>query len=121
MPTISAISAATPSRGRRNSAASRIASSTAAVPTRFTSGDFGALGLLDLLAGAAEAPLARAVGNDGRVERGGVEVGPQRFGEVKLGVGQLPEQEVADALLAAGADEEVGLRRVAHRQMREQV
>jgi hypothetical protein len=33
------------------------------------------------------------------------------IGEMQFGVGQLPEQEVADALLAAGADEEIGLGR----------
>ena len=54
---------------------------------------------------------------DRRVERRGVEVGPQRIGEIELGVGELPEQEIADALLAAGADEEIGLGRVAHRQV----
>ena len=35
----------------------------------------------------------------------------------ELGVGQLPQQEVADALLAAGADEQVGLGRVGQRQV----
>ena len=44
------------------------------------------------------------------VERGGIEIGPQRVGEIELGVGELPQQEIADALLAAGADEEVRLR-----------
>src|SRR5688572_13156350 len=108
-----------PSRGRRNSAATSSVISTAAVPTRFSSsGNVGALRLLELLAGAAEAPLARAVGSDRRVERRGVEVRPERFGEVELAVGELPEQEVADALLAAGADEKIGLGRVAHREIR---
>src|SRR5688500_12172232 len=35
---------------------------------------------------------------------------------MELGVRELPEQEVGYALLAAGADEEVGLGRVAHGQ-----
>ena len=84
-------------------------------------GDLGALGavaLPDLLAGAAEAPLAAAIRGDRRVERRGVEVRPQRVGEIELAVGELPQQEVADALLAAGADEKVGLGRVAHREVR---
>src|SRR5213075_2842519 len=70
-----------------------------------------------LLAGAAEAPLAAGVGGDRLVERRGVEIRPQRLGEVELGVGELPEEEVADALLAARADKEIGLRRVAHREV----
>ena len=52
------------------------------------------------------------------VEGGGVEVRPQQVGEVQLGVRELPEQEVGDALLAAGADEQVRLRRVRHREER---
>src|SRR5205814_10375488 len=88
------------------------------VPPARLSGDLGPLRLLDLVAGAPEAPLARAVGDDRRVERSRVEVGPQRVGEIELAVRELPEQEVADALLAAGADEQIGLRRVAHRQIR---
>src|SRR5688500_7096745 len=116
--TTSAIRNAMPSRGRRNSAATSSVISTAAVPTRFSSsGNAGALRLLELLAGAAEAPLARAVGSDRRVERRGVEVRPERFGEVELAVGELPEKEVADALLTAGADEKIGLGRVAHREI----
>ena len=37
------------------------------------------------------------------------EVGPQHVGDPDLRVGDLPEQEVADAHLAAGADEQVGV------------
>src|SRR5262245_5089128 len=114
---ISAIRSCSPSGGSRNSAASSAAISTAAVAIRAAScplGDLGTLRRFELLAGTAEAPLAAAVGSDGEVERRGVEVGPQRVGEIKLGVRKLPQQEVADALLAAGADEEVRLRRIAH-------
>src|SRR6185503_8499593 len=35
------------------------------------------------------------------------EIRPQRVGDVDLGVGELPEEEVADAHLAAGPDEQV--------------
>src|SRR5919108_5564539 len=70
-----------------------------------------------LLAGAAEPALAPRVRGDGLVQGFGAEVGPERIGEVELGVRELPEEEVGDALLAARADEEVGLRRVAHRKM----
>ena len=36
-----------------------------------------------------------------------VEVGPQPLGEVELGVGAFPQQEVRQPLLAAGADQQV--------------
>ena len=37
----------------------------------------------------------------------GREVGPHPFGEMQFGVGALPQQEVGQPLLAAGADEEI--------------
>src|SRR6185437_3127976 len=107
-------------RGARNTIATTTTRATTAVITRVASIGKASAGLADrfalreLLAGAPEAALPAAVGGDGFVERLGAEVGPQRVGEVELGVGELPEEEVGDALLAAGADEEVGLRRVAH-------
>src|SRR5712664_488366 len=116
--------AASQGMGRKNSATSRAAISAAAVARRVASvlrsdkitmsGDFGPLRRFDLVAGAAEAPLAGAIGDDRRVQRGGVEVRPQRVGEIKLGVGELPEQKIADALLATGADEQIRLGREAH-------
>src|SRR5471030_3005624 len=62
-----------------------------------------------LAADAAIAPLAPPELGDSFLEMGLVEVGPQRVDEHQLGVGALPEQEVADALLAAGADQQVGI------------
>src|SRR5262249_21100891 len=35
------------------------------------------------------------------------EIRPQRVDEPQLGVGTLPQQEIADALLAAGADQQI--------------
>src|SRR5262249_37802455 len=35
------------------------------------------------------------------------EIGPQRVDEHQLGVGALPQQEIADALFAAGANQQV--------------
>src|SRR5690606_12170763 len=95
------------------------ASRKSAVRTRVLSIDLvcrqcRCVGFAQLFAGAAKAALALAEGLDGDIQRGGVELGPQQVGEIKLRVGQLPEQEVADALLAAGADEEIGLRRMRH-------
>src|SRR5687767_10229038 len=117
---IALISSANSACGSQNSAAMNAASRIAAVRTRVRNkrlgvgcgGQGGAprlalRGFLQLLAGAAEATLALPVGGERAVERGGVEIGPQRSGEMQLGVSELPEQEIAHALLAAGANEQV--------------
>src|SRR5580658_1070570 len=46
------------------------------------------------------------------------EVRPQLRAEVQLGVGQIPQQEVTEPLLGAGADQQVGLRQPRERQCR---
>src|SRR5260221_456893 len=132
-PASAATSATSQARGSRKRAARSAAMSTAAVatltasppevrPGKLTSlGDFGPLGLLHLLARAAEAALAAAVRIDRLIQRRGVEVRPKLVGEIELGVRELPQQEVADPLLAAGADEQIRLRRVAHREIRGEV
>ena len=38
-----------------------------------------------------------------------IEVRPQPVGEDELGIGALPEQEIAQAKLAAGADQKIGV------------
>ena len=58
---------------------------------------------------AAEAALAALVVGDGFEQMDAAKVGPEAVGDEDLGVGDLPEQEVGDALLAAGADDEVGV------------
>src|SRR5439155_16262971 len=55
----------------------------------------------------AEAALSPAEFADRRGEIGGADIRPVAVAEVELGVRALPQQEVAEALLAAGADEEV--------------
>src|SRR5215469_14901662 len=81
-------------------------------------GDFGFefgdwLEGLDLLVGvfaeATEAAVALLISGDGFDEVDAAEVGPEAIGDEDLGVGDLPEKEVGDALLAGGADEEVGV------------
>src|ERR687898_1650999 len=67
-----------------------------------------ALGLLD----SAAAPVAAREGSNGSAELFGGEVRPERIRDVELGVGDLPEQEVRDPQLPAGADYEVHLRRL---------
>src|SRR5581483_4575738 len=57
----------------------------------------------------AEAPLARLVGTQRLHELALAEVGPQGLCEVELGVGQLVQEKVRDALLARGPDQQVGI------------
>ena len=57
----------------------------------------------------AVAALARLEVDDRLEEIAAAEIGPEHFGDVDLRVGDLPEQEVRDAQLAAGADEQVGI------------
>ena len=45
----------------------------------------------------------------GLLECGLVEVGPQRVGEVEFGIGCLPEEEVAQTVLAACAYDQIGV------------
>src|SRR5262249_46935280 len=55
-------------------------------------------------------PLASAIIGDRLLQLRSAEIRPQRLGEDKLGIGALPQQEIADALLAAGADQQIGIR-----------
>src|SRR6185437_3317122 len=57
----------------------------------------------------AEAALASLVGSDRTQQVALAEVGPQRIGEIEFGVGELVEEEVGNAQLAGGADEQVGI------------
>src|SRR5689334_3050111 len=63
-----------------------------------------------LLLDAAVAAIALLVGEDRLEQMTAPEVGPQRLGYPDLRVGDLPEQEVADAHLAAGPDQQIGIR-----------
>src|SRR6476620_8977903 len=84
--------------GARNSIPSNSSRMRTAVMTRVRS-TLASAGLCDrlpfpqLLAGAAEAALALAIGGERGVEGGGVEVRPQRLGEEELRIGELPQQE----------------------------
>src|SRR5690348_15234365 len=109
-----AASTSHPVRGRKKSAATTRAIRAAAVRIRVVimcsprppRGAARALrdsparvaGFGELLARAAEPALALGVPRDREVELARVEVGPERVGEVELGVRELPEQEIADAL-----------------------
>src|SRR6266850_7798752 len=68
---------------------------------------FGGLEVIEVFVGegfaeATEAALAALVGGDGFEEMEAVEVGPETVGDEDLGVGDLPEEEVGDTLLAGG-------------------
>src|ERR1700730_10840572 len=45
------------------------------------------------------------------------EIGPQRLGEEELRIGALPQQKVADAFVAAGADQQIGVGELRRKQM----
>src|SRR2546422_4204174 len=64
---------------------------------------------------AADPAVTPRKGGERGIELGSAELGPQAIGEVQLRIGHLPEQEVADAHLAAGADEKVRVRRMRQR------
>src|SRR5579859_25467 len=132
-----------PSPGNRNRPASSSGTSTMAVCTRCFSKERAApapattrlagipTGLMqriawhrftrELFAGTTEAALAVAIGIDRATQRLRVEVRPEFVGEIELGVGKLPEQEIADALLPASTDEQVRLGRVVHGQIRREM
>src|SRR5687767_3108329 len=58
---------------------------------------------------ATEAPFTPLIFVDRLKEMLTPEVRPQHGRDVKFGVGELPEQEVADPLLARGPDQQVGI------------
>src|SRR5688572_12609263 len=80
-----------------------------------------ALSGLKLFAGTTEPALTVCIGTDRLVERRSVEIWPQGFGEIELGIRELPQKKVADALFAARADEKIRLGRVAHREIRREI
>src|SRR3569832_612536 len=79
------------------------------------------LGLGQLLAGAAKAPLSPAIGCDCGIQRSIVEIRPVGIGEIQFGISKLPEQKVGNAFFAAGTNEQIRFRCICHRQMRLQL
>ena len=57
----------------------------------------------------AEAALAPGVFGDRAFERGLVEIGPMDRHEHEFAIGGLPHQEIRQPLLAAGADDQIGI------------
>src|SRR5262245_36432338 len=92
--------------------APRSGSATTAVSTRSARFDMRGRaaplpGAADLLARAAEAPLAAPEGLEGPVELFLAEVGPVGVREVELGVRRLPEEKIREALFARRPHEQV--------------
>lgn len=67
-----------------------------------------------LFRGFAKTALTRLEGIQCLVQGGFIEVGPQTVTEKQLGVCGLPQQKIADAHLAAGADDQVRVRHMGH-------
>src|SRR5262249_11404584 len=65
----------------------------------------------------AEPALAAPIFGDRRLERATVEIGPIGRNEYEFAVGGLPHQEIRQALLAAGADDEVWIGQVGRVEM----
>src|SRR5690349_21834456 len=96
--------------GSPNSAASVSGIRTSAVMMRVLSTLRSIAYRLQLLAGPAEPSLALPIRIDRRAQCVSIEVRPQEVGKIKFGVGELPEQKIRYALLAAGSYEQVRLR-----------
>src|SRR5512146_666010 len=120
MRTTSVSSATVAPAGSQKSTTRSSAIRTAAVATRLRSDSLTGLALSSLRPGRGSAPgLRQLSGREAEaplparkeLERGrellAVEVGPEAIAEIELRVGDVPEQEVADPPLAAGADQEV--------------
>src|SRR6184192_1998165 len=56
---------------------------------------------------AAVPPVALLIGEDRFEQMAAAKVGPQRFGDPDLGIRDLPQQEIADAHLAARPDQQI--------------
>src|SRR5258708_12931548 len=57
----------------------------------------------------SKAPIAALILEDGVEEGAPVEVRPQHRGDVQLGIGELPQQKVRQALLTGGANQQIGV------------
>src|SRR4051812_44315458 len=57
----------------------------------------------------SEAALAAVIFGDRLLEHSAIEIGPVNGNEDELAIGRLPQEKVRQALLAAGADDEVGI------------
>src|SRR5688572_11050129 len=66
---------------------------------------------------SAEAPFARQIFGNGALQRLTIEIGPILVDEDELGVSALPQEIVRQTLLAARADEKIGIGNAFRRKM----
>src|SRR5689334_23282351 len=89
-------------------------SSTSALARRFSTRDLGGTSSATAAAMATshptEASIATLIVHDRPIEIGCAEVRPQRRGDPQLRVSDLPQQEVRDPHLPAGADQQIRIR-----------
>src|SRR6187399_2847593 len=110
----STVSSQTVATGFRPSMTPSItATSASAVKTRSLS---TLLGLARLFASQAETAFAAAECGDRIIEMRDRKIRPQHLADIQLGVCKIPQQEIADAMIAAGADEQIGVDDVAELQ-----
>src|SRR6202521_3085953 len=107
--------------GSQSTMASSTAPSTTAVRTRLRSASVTMplrprRGLSRC--GVAEAPFTSGEERERVLEIRHREIRPQPRTEIQLRVGEIPEQEVADAVLTAGADQQVRLRQSREHELR---
>src|SRR5688572_24861762 len=94
--------------GKPSITPSNTATRTIAVKTRCLSTTRGLAGpVVQLLAREAITPLARGKRFQRRLQVRNLEIRPQDVADVNFGVREIPQQEIADAVIAAGADEQV--------------
>src|SRR5437588_7436696 len=74
----------------------------------------------NLLRPRSKAPHPALVGGERLVEVGFAEIRPERLGAVKLGVGRLPQEEIAQPHLAGSPDHQVGVGQATGVEMRRQ-
>ena len=89
----------------------------AGLPHSKSAGGGGAGGRSD----GAVAAFAFLEVEEGFEKTGTIEIGPEGFGNEDFGVGNLPEEEIADAHFAAGADEEIGIGKIGGVEMAGQI
>src|SRR5581483_2596856 len=67
-----------------------------------------------LLRNPAEAPVAAGILGERLLKGRFAEIRPEALDKVQLGIGALPQQEIAQPLLATGANQQVDIRRRNH-------
>src|SRR5690554_6380775 len=110
---IAPVNRAKPAGGRKKMPPIAIGARISAVIIRIFNTSMVAVSLLlcgaggDLVVGLAEPALAPGIGFQCTLPLIGLEVRPEHLREIDFGVRQVPQQEIADALLASCTDQHV--------------